>query len=114
MFPEAHEGYKMVIENPRGLYTEVSLSKAAYICFKDKQYEEALPYFQQLQEMAETPANKTAGRLGAMRCAFYLGRFDLALEESNKVLATEKLSPQQASEAKQIKARSLFETGRLD
>jgi tetratricopeptide (TPR) repeat protein len=114
MFPEALAQYRQVVMQARSLYTEVALSKAAYMTHKDKNYEEALGYYVQLQEVAETPANKSAGRLGAMRCAYQLAKYDVALEESNKVLATEKLSPQQLSEAKQIKARSLYETGRME
>lgn len=113
-FDKAMIGYQYVISKPRGIYTEVALTKTSYLLFKDKKYEEALPLFQQLDDVAETPANKSAGRLGAMRSAFYLNKFDLALEESNKVLSTEKLTPQQTSEAKYIKARSLYETNRLD
>jgi len=96
------------------LYSEVALTKTTYLLFKDKKYQEALPLFQQLQEIAETPSNKTAGKLGAMRCAFYLNQFDVALAESAKVLSIEKLTPQQSSEAKYIKAKSLYETNRLD
>jgi tetratricopeptide (TPR) repeat protein len=114
IFDKALEGYMYVIGQPRTMYHETSLSKASYLLFKDKKYEEALPLFVQLQEVAETPSNKTAARLGAMRSAFYLTKHDVALTESNKVLATEKLSPQQTSEAKYIKAKSLYETNRLE
>jgi tetratricopeptide (TPR) repeat protein len=114
MFDKAIAGYQYVIAKPRGIYSEVALTKTSYLLFKDKKYEEALPLFQQLQDIAETPANKSAGNLGAMRCAFYLNQFELALTESNKVLSTEKLTPQQTSEAKYIKAKSLYETNRLD
>jgi tetratricopeptide (TPR) repeat protein len=103
-----------VINKQRGLYTETSLAKASYIYYKDKKYAEALPLFQQLQEIAETPSNKSAGRFGAMRSAFYLNQFETALSECIKVFSTEKLTPQQQSEAKYIKAKSLYETGRLD
>jgi hypothetical protein len=82
--------------------------------YKDKKYKEALPLFIQLQDVAETPANKSAGRFGAMRSAFYINDFETALTECTKVLNTEKLTPQQTSEAKYIKAKSLFETNRLD
>ncbi len=73
-----------------------------------------MPLFLQLQDIAETPSNKSAGKFGAMRSAFYLNEYETALTECTKVLNTEKLTPQQTSEAKYIKARSLFETKRLD
>lgn len=113
-FEKALKGYLYVIGKQRGLYSEVSYAKASYIYYKDKKYAEALPLFQELQEIAETPSNKSAGRFGAMRSAFYLNQFETALSECNKVLSTEKLSPQQLSEAKYIKAKSLYETNRLD
>ncbi|MBS1637049.1 MAG: tetratricopeptide repeat protein [Bacteroidetes bacterium] len=114
MFDKALAAYQYVIGKPRNLYSEASLIKACYILYKDKKYEDALPLYQQLQEYAETPANKLTGRLGAMRCAFNLNRYETALTESNGVLTTEKISPQQTNEAKYDKARSLFELQRYD
>lgn len=114
MFDKALEGYQFIITRPRSIYTEGSLAKASYLFFKDKKYEEALPLFLQLQDVAETPSNKTAGKFGAMRSAYYLKQFETALAEANKVLTTEKITPQQTSESRDIKAKSLFETGRYD
>lgn len=113
-FEKALGGYQYIIAKPRSIYTEVSLAKTSYLFYKDKKYKEALPLFIQLQDIAETPANKSAGRFGAMRSAFYANQFEIALIECTKVLNTEKLSPQQTSEAKYIKAKSLYETSRLD
>jgi TolA-binding protein len=113
-FEKALTGYIYIVNKPRSIYSETSLAKASYIHYKDKKYAEALPLFQQLQEVAETPSNKSAGRFGAMRSAFYINNYETALQECNKVVSTEKLSPQQVSEAKYIKAKSLFETNRLN
>jgi tetratricopeptide (TPR) repeat protein len=114
MFDKALAAYQFIIGKSRSIYSEVAYSKAAYILFKDKKYTEALPIYQQMQEISETPSNKLTAKLGAMRCAFYLNQYETALSESNKVLSSEKLSPQQTSEAKYIKAKSLFETQRYD
>ena len=114
LFEKAISGYLYVIEKPRGIYSEVSLAKTTYLYFKDKKYSEALPLYLKLQDVAETPLNKTNAMLGAMRCAFYLNQFETSLVESNKVLGIDKLSPQQTGEAKYIKAKSLYETNRLD
>lgn len=114
LFDKALPGYLYVIERPRSIYSETALSKVSYLYYKEKKYQDALPVFLKLQELAEVPANKSAGRLGAMRCAYYLKQYETSLTESAKVLNTDKLTPQQTSEAKYIKARSLFETGRLD
>jgi TolA-binding protein len=114
IFDKALIGYQYIIEKPRSTYSEVALAKTSYLFYKDKMYKEALPLFIQLQDVAETPANKSAGRFGAMRSAFYTNDFETALTECTKVFNTEKLTPQQTSEAKYIKAKSLFETNRLD
>lgn len=114
LFEKAITAYQFIIAKPRGIYTESALAKTSYLFYKDKKYEEALPLFLQLEDLAETPSNKSAGKFGAMRCAFYLNQYETALTECNKVLSTEKLTPQQSSEAKYIKAKSLFETNRLD
>lgn len=114
LFEKALPGYLFLIQKPRGLYSEVALTKASYLYYKDKKYQEALPLYLQLQEIAESPVNKSLSKLGAMRCAFYLNQFETALTECTKVLNTEKLTPQQTTEAKYIKAKSLFETARYD
>lgn len=114
LFEKALFGYQYIISKPRNIYTEVALAKASYLLYKDKKYKEALPLFLQLQDVAETPSNKSAGRFGAMRCAFYTNDYETALTQCTKVIATEKLTPQQVSEAKYIKAKSLFETKRYN
>ena len=111
---KAMAGYRFIIGRPRGVYSEVALAKTSYLLYKDKKYDEALPLFLQLQDFAETPSNKSAGMFGSMRCSFYLNEFELSLTECGKVLNTEKLTPQQLSEAKYIKAKSLYETKRYD
>lgn len=113
-FEKALPSYLYIVNKPRSIYSEVSLTKSAYLLYKDKKYTEALPVYKQMQELAESPANKLTAKIGAMRCAFNTLQYEIALEESNKVLASEKLTPQQTSEAKYIKAKSLFETNRLD
>ena len=113
-FTKAMQGYTFVINRQRSTFSEIALGKASYLLFKDKNYEQALPLFRQLEDLAEIPANKSTARIGTMRCAFYQNNFALALEQSVKVLNLEKLSPQQTSEANYIKARGLFETSRFD
>ncbi len=114
LFEKAITAYQFIIAKPRGIYSESALAKTSYLFYKDKKYEQALPLFLQLEDLAETPSNKSTGKFGAMRCAFYLNQYETALTECNKVLSTEKLTPQQSSEAKYIKAKSLYETNRLD
>jgi len=113
-YDKAQPSYQYIVNKSRGIYSETSLLKLTYILYKDKKYEEALPLYQKLEECAETPANKLSGRVGAMRSAFNLKNFEVALDFAIKVLNTEKITPQQTNEAKYDKAKSLFELSRFD
>ncbi len=106
--------YKFILSKPRNIHTEIALSKAAYILYKDKKYGDAFPLYMQLQEAAETSQNKLAAKLGAMRCSYQVKMYEECVTECNKVLNTEKLSPNQVVEAHQLKARSLYELNRRD
>ncbi|MDP2386890.1 MAG: tetratricopeptide repeat protein [Bacteroidota bacterium] len=113
-YTDATKGYEFIIAKPRSIFSETSLQKASYIYYKDKNFEKSLPLYIKLQEFAESPQNKLAGKLGAMRSAYYAKKYDVAVEEANKVLNTEKISLQQTVEGKSVRAKSLFETNRKD
>ncbi len=113
-YAEALKAYKFVLSKPRSIHTEISLSKAAYISFKDKNYQDAFSLYMQLQEAAESSQNKLAAKLGAMRCSYQLKLYEECVTECNKVMNTEKISASQIIEARQLKARSLYELNRRD
>lgn len=113
-YDKAQPSYQYIVNKSRGIYSETALLKLTYILYKDKKYEESLPLYQKLEEYAETPANKLSGRIGAMRSAFNLKNYEVALDFAIKVLNTEKITPQQTNEAKYDKAKSLFELSRFD
>lgn len=114
LFSKALTSYQYINNKPRGIYSETALSKTTYLLYKDKNYTEALPLFQKMEDYAEVPANKLTARIGAMRCAMYLAKYDISLDYAVKVLNTEKITPQQTNEAKYNKAKSLYELQRFD
>ena len=111
---DALTSYKYVLSKSRSIHTEISLVKASYLLFKDKNYQEALPLYTQLQDIAESAQNKLTAKLGAMRCAYFIKNYDVCIDECNKVLNTDKITAQQTAEAHQLKAKSLYETNRRD
>jgi TolA-binding protein len=113
-YTDALVAYKYVLSKTRSIHTEISLVKASYILYKDKNYAEALPLYTQLQDLAESAQNKLTAKLGAMRCAFYTKNYDICIDECNKVMNTEKIAQQQLAEAHQLKAKSLYEINRID
>ncbi|MEO8759911.1 MAG: tetratricopeptide repeat protein, partial [Bacteroidia bacterium] len=111
---DALTSYKYVLSKSRNIHTEISLVKASYILYKDKNHEEALPLYTRLQDVAESTQNKLTAKLGAMRCAYLTKSYDVCIDECNKVLNTDKITAQQIAEAHQLKAKSLYETNRRD
>lgn len=114
LFEKALPSYQYLNNKSRSIYSETSLLKSSYILFKNKQYEEALPLFIRLDDLAETPSNKLSGKIGAMRCAMELKNYESGLDYAIRTLNTEKITPQQVNEAKNNKAKSLFELQRYD
>lgn len=114
LFEKAIPSYQYINARPRSIYSETALLKTTYLLYKDKKYEEVLPLYQKLEEYAEVPTNKLTARLGVMRCAYNLQKFEIALDYAVKVLNTEKITPQQTNEAKYDKAKSLYELKRFD
>ncbi|MGZ3903902.1 MAG: tetratricopeptide repeat protein [Bacteroidia bacterium] len=110
----AMPAYKYVLSKPRNIHTEIALVKVSYLLYKEQKYSEALPFYQQLQDAAESSQNKLTAKLGSMRCAFYTKNYEVCINECNKVLNNEKLSQQQTIEARQMKAKSLYEVNRHD
>jgi tetratricopeptide (TPR) repeat protein len=113
-YTDALTSYKYVLAKPRSIHTEISLVKASYILFKDKNYTEALPLFLQLEDLAETTQNKLTAKLGTMRSAFYTKNYEACIDACNKVLNTDKISQSQMAEAHQLKAKSLYESDRRE
>lgn len=113
-YATAMPAYKYVLSKPRNIHTEIALVKVSYLLYKEQKYSEALPFYQQLQDAAESSQNMLAAKLGSMRCAFYTKNYEVCINECNKVLNNEKLTQQQTIEARQMKAKSLYEVNRHD
>jgi TolA-binding protein len=109
---KALPSYTFLINKPRSTNTETILLRAAWIEYKNKNYNNALAYYLKLNDMAEVPQNKAIANQYAMKAAFNVQKYDTAIDQSNKYLGTEKLSTQQIADAKFIRAKSYFELGR--
>ena len=113
-YDQALIGYQYVIEKPYCQFTESSLLKASYINFKNKNYQNALPLYSRLADIAEYPANVNEGRIGEMRCQWSLGNYDLATERAQKVISLDKISNEVKAEAHLIIAKSAVEKQNYD
>jgi TolA-binding protein len=105
-YDQALVGYQYVGEKPFCQFTESSLLKAAYITFKNKNYQNALPLYSRLTDVAEYPANVNEGAIGKMRCQWSIGNYDLATEAALRVISLDKIPNEVKAEAHLIVAKS--------
>ncbi len=102
----ALEGYQFVIDRPRSKFLENALLRASGIEYNQGNYEEALPYYHQLEEVAEVRNNLLVARKGTMRCLVHMERHQEAMEAANAVLNTDKLSQEEEQEALLVRGLS--------
>lgn len=111
--PDALTGYQFVLNNSKSRFTENALIKAASISFAQKNYTNAIKYYTQLEESAEYKNNILHARIGLMRSYFNNNDFDFAIKASEKLLVTEKISPDNSNEAHYIIAKSALELNNI-
>lgn len=96
---EALSSYEYILSKPRTGYTENSALRASEILYRMKDYSKALLMYEKLEENAESQANMQESYLGQMRCNYQIGNHGVAIQKGQKVLESEKLSPNLAAEA---------------
>ena len=79
-YNDALIGYNFVIGQSKNQFTEPALLAAASITYDQKKYEEALAHYIELERNSEYNINILEARIGQMRCYYYLGQLDNAME----------------------------------
>ncbi|MBC7864451.1 MAG: tetratricopeptide repeat protein, partial [Bacteroidia bacterium] len=115
LYDKALPGYVYLLSLPNSnSFQEKSLTKAAFIYFKNQKYEEALPLYIKLQEVGADANSKFNSKINAMRCAWNAKIYATAAEQASGVLTSGKAKTEQIYEARNIKAHSLYETGKTN
>lgn len=110
-YEEALKRYRTIIEGPHSEFTESALLKAADLSYDLAAYDQALGYFNQLEEVAEVKANIPESWYGQMKCRYILKDYEGAIVPAEKLLGEEKISDEMKLEAMLITARSYFQSG---
>ncbi len=105
---KALENYDYVISSHNHEFLESSLVKAAQISYSLEDYTKSLEYYTYLEQIAEQKQNRTEAIYGQMKCNNKLGHYADALDASEKLLQTEKLSDNRREEALMIRANALY------
>ncbi len=104
-------GYSYVLNQPSGKYTEPSLRRAAAICFNKGDFKTAYDDYSKLEAW---PQDANDARIGMMRAAWALKDYDNAPIAANKILTSDNVSADLATEAHLVLARSAMQKQNTD
>lgn len=107
---EAVEIYKLTLQQPNDEFTELAAQRTAKLLYNTKQYEQALPYYTRLEQVAQSPGMSHIAYIGLMRCHFILENYANAAEYSKKVLANKQIDNTLKLESEYAKGISLAKT----
>lgn len=105
---EALQSFNYIIDRPQSRFTEPALLGASRIEFRQKDYQKAAEYYNKLEEVAEVKSNLLEARMGMLKCYSLLEQYDKVTDLADKILLTEKLSPEQERETRFAKAKALL------
>jgi TolA-binding protein len=106
-FNEALLSFDYIIGHPKSRFTEPALLGASRIKFRQKDYAAAAGYYEKLEATAEVKGNLLEARLGLIRCYSQQEEYDKLIEMADRLLLTERLSPEQVRETRFARAKAL-------
>jgi TolA-binding protein len=111
---KALQSYLKVLEKPSAQFIETVLVRVAGMYFDRKEFNKALTYFEELEEVASYPENKAYARSGLMRCALEMGNLQEAINAGNDLLTSEAITAELRNEVHITLARAYFKLGKKD
>lgn len=113
-YEEALVSYNHILNLPRNRFTENSALKAADILYRNKDYAKSLAMYEKLEDNAENPDNLHLAYLGQMRNNSRLGNHGIAIQQGQRLLATDRLTPDIAAETHLAMGNSSLELQRYE
>ncbi len=108
---EALKAYEAVVSGGRNIFTEDALIRSGEINFGRGNYQQALDYFIQLEQVAEIEENEREAKIGVMRCYHKMEDFTNTLQAVDEVMNMPKVSDEIVREARYYKAGALMKKG---
>jgi TolA-binding protein len=106
-YAEALTSFDYIISHPQSRFTEPALLGASRIKFRLKDYDAAAGYYEKLEEVAEVKSNLLEARMGLIKCYSLTENYEKVIELADRILLTERLSPEQERETRFAKAKAL-------
>lgn len=90
-YEQAVENFEFVAKQNMNEFSEDVNLKLAEIFFYQARYDRALPYFSNLERIANSKANFVKALVGQMRCNYTLGNYDAAKNNATAILPIENI-----------------------
>ncbi len=102
----ALSAYQNLLKISGNQYTEDATMRCAEITYDNKDYTLALQYFKQVQNIAQTNENRNIGRLGVLRCSYFLNDHQTTINIANEIIADYRSTEELKSEARYNRAKA--------
>lgn len=109
-YDKALEGYDAVLQNPWSDFSENSAKKAAAIAFQNKDYEQAIKYYNALQNNAMSTENIQLSYSRLTQAHYNLAEYKKTILYTDTLLSLPGIGENAKMEAQLLKARSLQKT----
>ena len=105
----AKEHYKVIADTSMTRYKEKSVLRLAEIYYNNEKFENALTYYQKLEEIADYKKNILEARKYIMRCHYKLDKYKKAMSAARLLMETDKVSDEWLNEAYMTVGKSALE-----
>lgn len=103
---EALEQYNIIVSYPRSRYTATSAFRAARLYQQDNNFEKALQYYIQVEEIASDEVMLCDALFGQIQCNYELQKYALCIQAGQKLLKAQRASESQIIETNLLMAKS--------
>lgn len=105
---KAIELYRQALEGPNDIFTEFAAARVSQYLYNNKEYDQALIYYDRLEKTGSKPATLFNAKLGLMRCHFLVENWVSAAVYAKEVLASSQINNTIRLEAEYAKGMSNF------
>lgn len=106
----ALNAYMALLKISGNPYMEEAALRCSEIAYDQKDYNNALQYFKQLQSVAQNKSNKEAARLGILRCSYFLNDNQTTITIVNEIMSDPRASDDLKAEARYNRAKAYLAT----
>ncbi|MDR2853950.1 MAG: tetratricopeptide repeat protein [Prevotellaceae bacterium] len=106
--------FKNLLESGVNQYAEIATMRCAEITYEGKDYQQSLEFFKKLQILAQTANNKSAARLGVLRCSYLINDYQSTISTANDILGDDATDPNLKIEARYNRAKASLALNQKD